>query len=217
MFWRGDASEGMDADTTVAASTLPSTTSYTSNNAVHNNESTSLRNFKEYFECPVCYTVPRRPPIFQCSEGHLICSECKPKVLHCPICRSGWSGRLRFAEMLLEKVPHSCRYAGSGCDLELLGPYIDGHEKDCPYGPVRCQNRDYGCRTTVLRRELKSHQENCGFNPIICQVEGCGIKTGPKAYLRHVQAYHSPVSPMVLYGPMVALLISLLVHLYFAI
>ena len=28
-------------------------------------------------ECPVCFEISR-PPIYQCPEGHIICSACKP-------------------------------------------------------------------------------------------------------------------------------------------
>ena len=28
----------------------------------------TLNELKEYFECPVCYVVPRRPPIYQCDK-----------------------------------------------------------------------------------------------------------------------------------------------------
>jgi len=40
--------------------------------AVGNVDSISLSDLKDYFECPVCYNVPRRPPIFQCEKGHII-------------------------------------------------------------------------------------------------------------------------------------------------
>ena len=32
-------------------------------------------------ECPVCLEVSR-PPIYSCEEQHIICSDCRPKVLH---------------------------------------------------------------------------------------------------------------------------------------
>jgi len=41
-------------------------------------------------ECPVClYTM--EPPIYQCPEGHLICTTCKPKLKKCPECRVGYN------------------------------------------------------------------------------------------------------------------------------
>ena len=31
-------------------------------------------------ECPVCFQIPRNSPIYQCVNGHLICSVCKEKI-----------------------------------------------------------------------------------------------------------------------------------------
>ena len=58
-------------------------------------------------ECPVCMvemTAPRQ--IYQCQEGHLICSDCKPKWRSgCATCRSssGYVGRCRFLEDMIQK------------------------------------------------------------------------------------------------------------------
>jgi len=59
-------------------------------------------------ECPVCL-VEMIPPkkIFQCLEGHLVCSDCRPKVnpKGCVTCRneSGYTSRSRFIEDLVQK------------------------------------------------------------------------------------------------------------------
>ena len=39
-----------------------------------------------FFECPVCFDYVL-PPIIQCSAGHLVCSNCRPKLTCCPTCR----------------------------------------------------------------------------------------------------------------------------------
>lgn len=38
------------------------------------------------FECPVCFDYVL-PPIIQCQSGHLVCSNCRPKLSCCPTCR----------------------------------------------------------------------------------------------------------------------------------
>ena len=43
-------------------------------------------------ECPVCLDVVGAP-IFMCSELHLICMNCRPKVKECPKCRIAHSSR----------------------------------------------------------------------------------------------------------------------------
>ena len=39
-----------------------------------------------FFECPVCFDYVL-PPILQCQSGHLVCSNCRPKLTCCPTCR----------------------------------------------------------------------------------------------------------------------------------
>merc|ERR1719319_1703683 len=56
-------------------------------------------------ECPVCYELSR-PPIYQCPEGHIICSACKPLLKACPQCDLKYTDppiRCRFAEKLSVK------------------------------------------------------------------------------------------------------------------
>ena len=57
-------------------------------------------------ECPVCLDVASSP-IFMCSEQHLICSTCRPKLSNCPECRVGYYGknrRHRYAEKTAEEL-----------------------------------------------------------------------------------------------------------------
>merc|ERR550519_3297070 len=56
-------------------------------------------------ECPVCLEISR-PPIYQCPEGHIICSACKPLLKACPQCDAKYTAppiRCRFAEKLAAK------------------------------------------------------------------------------------------------------------------
>ena len=56
-------------------------------------------------ECPVCLEISR-PPIYQCPEGHLICSSCKPLLKACCQCDTKFTDppiRCRFAEKLAAK------------------------------------------------------------------------------------------------------------------
>ena len=39
-------------------------------------------------ECPVCYEEIKIVPTFECTNGHVICSNCIPKLDKCPICRN---------------------------------------------------------------------------------------------------------------------------------
>lgn len=65
-----------------------------------------LKEIEAELECPVCMEVSR-PPIYQCEEGHIICSNCKPLLKVCPHnCGQKYSEpaiRCRFAEKLADK------------------------------------------------------------------------------------------------------------------
>jgi len=57
-------------------------------------------------ECPVCLDVACSP-IFMCSDQHLICSNCRPKLSNCPECRMEYRGksiRHRYAEKTAEEL-----------------------------------------------------------------------------------------------------------------
>ena len=69
-------------------------------------KSSEMREVERELECPVCMDVSR-PPIYQCEEGHIICSSCKPLLKVCPHnCGKKYSEpaiRCRFAEKLAER------------------------------------------------------------------------------------------------------------------
>ncbi|KAK4771686.1 hypothetical protein SAY87_032218 [Trapa incisa] len=94
---------------------------------------------RELLECPVCLNA-MYPPIHQCSNGHTLCSGCKPRVHNrCPTCRHEL-GNIRC--LALEKIAASlelpCKYQSFGC----IGiyPYYSKlkHESQCPFRPYNC-------------------------------------------------------------------------------
>ena len=42
----------------------------------------------ELLECPVCMETIKSVPVYQCSNGHVICKGCIEKLNNCPICRN---------------------------------------------------------------------------------------------------------------------------------
>ena len=69
-------------------------------------KSSEMREVERELECPVCMEVSQ-PPIYQCEEGHIICSSCKPLLKVCPHnCGKKYSEpaiRCRFAEKLADR------------------------------------------------------------------------------------------------------------------
>ena len=65
-------------------------------------EGESDKNKREEIECPVCCEEMAPPrTIFQCSQGHPVCSSCRPRLVHCPSCREAFMGRARGMEQLV--------------------------------------------------------------------------------------------------------------------
>ena len=67
---------------------LPSTSS---SSATATNTTTVSADLASLFECPVCFDYVL-PPILQCQSGHLVCSNCRPKLTCCPTCRGPLGG-----------------------------------------------------------------------------------------------------------------------------
>ena len=80
------------------------------------------------FECPVCFDYVL-PPIMQCSSGHLVCAQCRPKLPTCPTCR-GQAPSIR--NLAMEKVAASvffpCKYHQNGCQKYSLHTEKIEHE-----------------------------------------------------------------------------------------
>jgi len=96
-------------------------------------------------ECPVCLLVPRCSPIYQCGNGHLVCKECRPRLVKCPTCQIEYTQATRsiFAEKILETVEKRCRYELDGCDFKSRNSdHLLEHEGDCtcrPSDPVQVE------------------------------------------------------------------------------
>ena len=43
---------------------------------------------RELLECPVCMDTIKSVPVYQCTNGHVICKGCIEKLNNCPICRN---------------------------------------------------------------------------------------------------------------------------------
>ena len=67
-----------------------------------------IKEVERELECPVCFEIASQAPIFRCEEEHLICSQCREKVVSCPVCRvrypRGSHKRLRGAERQAERL-----------------------------------------------------------------------------------------------------------------
>jgi len=54
-----------------------------------------IQELREELECPVCLEVTSKAPIYKCSDDHLICRQCRPKLSECPQCRELYPEQLK--------------------------------------------------------------------------------------------------------------------------
>lgn len=98
------------------------------------------------FECPVCFDYVL-PPIYQCSSGHLVCSNCRPKLSCCPTCRGPLAGIRNLAmEKVANTVSFPCKYASAGCEVNLPHTEKTEHEDFCEFRPYSCPCPGASCK-----------------------------------------------------------------------
>ena len=83
---------------------------------------TSMEEKKSELECPVCLETAGGE-IFSCVEQHLVCSQCRPRVVECPQCRQPYPPtpiRHRYAEKMVGELAR-LREDLTGIVAELSG------------------------------------------------------------------------------------------------
>lgn len=89
----------------------------------------------EGLDCTLCLD-PLRPPVFQCTAGHVICSTCYEKLLendYCQLCSISTNYHRCFAvERILQSVKVPCSHAGYGCAAKMPYHEMEEHEMNCP-------------------------------------------------------------------------------------
>ena len=121
--------------------------------------------------CTVCLDLPQSV-IYQCSNGHLMCSGCfshlladarlKDEQATCPNCRCEINKSLCSRNLAVEKtlceLPASCSY----CNIMYPRNCIDFHQSnECLERPVKCVYDRIGCTWEGPFHELDSHRQQC--------------------------------------------------------
>ncbi|KAL8445246.1 hypothetical protein Emed_005804 [Eimeria media] len=127
-----------------------------SNAAAANNSKTSVT--LELLECGVCMER-MQPPIYQCREGHTLCSNCRARLSSCPTCRSPeLSIRCRALELLAQSLTDvPCRFASYGCTYTMKYTEAAQHESRCLRRPLACLHADNGCAFEASPQQLAEH------------------------------------------------------------
>eukprot|EP00088_Acartia_fossae_P051594 TRINITY_DN5797_c0_g1_i2.p1 TRINITY_DN5797_c0_g1~~TRINITY_DN5797_c0_g1_i2.p1 ORF type:complete len:309 (+),score=51.95 TRINITY_DN5797_c0_g1_i2:257-1183(+) len=110
------------------------------------------------FECPVCFDYVL-PPILQCHAGHLVCSNCRPKLTCCPTCRGQLGANIR--NLAMEKVASTvlfpCKYSSGGCSMTLLHTEKVDHEETCEFRPYSCPCPGSSCKWQGGLEQVMAH------------------------------------------------------------
>ncbi|KAK3750479.1 hypothetical protein QZH41_018121 [Actinostola sp. cb2023] len=125
----------------------------------------------DILSCNVCLALPCKA-IFQCPNGHLMCSSCfthlladarlKDEQATCPNCRTEISrnncSRNLAVEKAVSELPTACQYCSQGFPRVLIG----SHEKeDCINRLVGCKYKRLGCLWQGPFHELSKHEGEC--------------------------------------------------------
>ncbi|KAF7027344.1 hypothetical protein CFC21_039389 [Triticum aestivum] len=125
----------------------------------------------DILDCPVCYLL-LRPPIFQCTVGHTICSSCH------------------------DKLQEKCHF----CSLPTVYNRCHMVEHVVESVKVACSNCNHGCTTRIAYYQKEDHEKGCPHAPCFCPETGCGF-SGPTAMLlEHFSGKHKWHSPKVTYN-----------------
>ncbi|KAF7989815.1 hypothetical protein HCN44_008489 [Aphidius gifuensis] len=119
--------------------------------------SSSSTDLASLFECPVCFEYVL-PPILQCQSGHLVCSNCRPKLNCCPTCR-GPLGNIRnlAMEKVASNVMFPCKYSTSGCTVSMVHIEKPDHEDACEFRPYSCPCPGASCKWQGSLEEVMPH------------------------------------------------------------
>merc|ERR1719431_22981 len=118
-------------------------------------EREKVDNLKKMVECPICLDVPRKGPIFMCSNGHFLCEKCRQE--DCPTCREVMGDHKSIlAVAVIENILHDCKFVE--CEQNYPFHEIEEHEKNCKHRIVCCPY--YSCCTEkVSLPKLLDHLE----------------------------------------------------------
>ncbi|XP_031282267.1 E3 ubiquitin-protein ligase SINA-like 10 [Pistacia vera] len=113
------------------------------------------------FDCPICFE-PLYSPVFQCENGHIVCSSCCTQIRNkCPSCRLPIGHNRCLA---IEKVLESIK--------------------------VKCQNTRYGCKETTSYGKKLDHAKTCHHAPCSCPLSDCNFVGSCTQLYKHFRDEH---------------------------
>ncbi|WJX63889.1 RING-type E3 ubiquitin transferase [Trifolium repens] len=122
-------------------------------------------------DCCVCFQ-PLSIPVFQCDNGHIICSTCCPELRNeCPKCT------LRISSK------HCKAIENLSLSIEMSSP-----------------DTKYGCREKIIYLGKRKHEEECIHEPCYCPFLGCDFVASSKVLSSHFSNKHGDSQIRFSYG-----------------
>ncbi|XP_058748079.1 E3 ubiquitin-protein ligase SINA-like 10 [Vicia villosa] len=122
-----------------------------------------------------CYNclLPLTIPVFQCDNGHTVCSTCclqlrNKCIINCSLCIR--SKRCKAIENILQSM-----------------------EMSCP-------NQIYGCTETISYCGKRKHEEECTYAPCYCPLSGCNFVASAYLLSDHFRRKHGDSQIKFSYG-----------------
>ncbi|VAH55466.1 unnamed protein product [Triticum turgidum subsp. durum] len=89
-------------------------------------------------ECSACCS-PLAPPLFQCTNGHITCSECRTNAEYsCSLCAEPANTRCDIMERVLGGMTAPCSFREFGCSATIPFTKKLTHEESCVHAPCHC-------------------------------------------------------------------------------
>ncbi|XP_020175304.1 E3 ubiquitin-protein ligase SINA-like 4 [Aegilops tauschii subsp. strangulata] len=110
-------------------------------------------------ECSACCS-PLAPPLFQCTNGHIACSECRTNAEYsCSLCAEPANTRCDIMERVLGGMTAPCSFREFGCSATIPFTKKLTHEESCLHAPCHCPIpycRLYANRGQCLREHIET-------------------------------------------------------------
>ena len=112
-------------------------------------------------KCWVCKDVPGligvRKNRYACSQGHLICEDCRSGECSCG--SKSFNGPLGFVESIMEKSQwHYCCHFKHGCKDMFGARDLYDHQKSCIFREIVCLENK--CKKQILFRDFIDHVDS---------------------------------------------------------
>ena len=119
-----------------------------------------VKDLQRILECPICLLTPENSgQAHFCSNGHMICGNCRVGIQRCPVCQSeDLNGQNHLLKQVLAVIPKLCPF--DGCDAEPKDDELEDHKKNCQFRKIDCLTHSRcGCNEKIPINSFFQHYE----------------------------------------------------------